>query len=90
MIKDDVACLHVCKNSCSLLNEALKKEVALVRFYESIYSECSYSLVQEFLLEMIEQRREGILHIINKLNEIHAYSNNPGNSLTKEKPGLTA
>ncbi len=74
MNPEDVNCVHACKNSCAMLNEALRKEASAVKFYEGVYAECNFPEVQEFLQEMIEERRNAILRIIKKLNEIHAKS----------------
>lgn len=70
----EVKCMHACKNSCAMLNEALRKEASMVRFYEGVFSECNFPEVQSFLLEMIEEKRQAILRIIKKLNEVHARS----------------
>lgn len=67
-------CAHTCKNSCSSLNEALRKETATVRYYESIIEDCNSPEIREFLNEIIETRRQDVLKIIQKLNEIHARS----------------
>ncbi len=74
MDTEDVKCVHACKNSCAMLNEALRKEASAVKFYEGVYAECNFPEVQSFLQEMIEERRNAILRIIKKLNEIHAKS----------------
>ncbi len=74
MDPEDVNCVHACKNSCAMLNEALRKEASAVKFYEGVYAECNFPEVQSFLQEMIEERRNAILRIIKKLNEIHAKS----------------
>ena len=74
MSPEDVNCVHACKNSCAMLNEALRKEASAVKFYEGVYAECNFPEVQSFLMEMIDERRNAILRIIKKLNEIHAKS----------------
>jgi hypothetical protein len=74
IMKKEVNCLHACRNSCALLNEALRKEAGMVKYYEGVYAECNFPEVQSFLLEMIEEKRQSILNIIKKLNEIHAHS----------------
>lgn len=74
MKENEVNCLHNCKNTCAMLNEALRKEAATVRFYEAVLEECNFPEVRSFLLELVEERRQGILRIIQKLNELHARS----------------
>jgi len=70
----EVKCMHACKNTCSMLNEALRKEASIVRFYESMVEQCNLPEVSNFIQNIIEERRQGILRIIQKLNEIHARS----------------
>jgi rubrerythrin len=67
-------CQRTCRNSCASLNEALRKETTTVRFYEGVFEECNVPDVRNFLDEIIEGRREEILKIIQKLNEIHVRS----------------
>jgi len=74
MKSKEINCLHACKNTCAMLNEALRKEASIVRFYESISDECNYPQVRNFIQELIEEKRNGILQIIQKLNELHAHS----------------
>ncbi len=74
MFDKEFQCQHTCRNSCASLNEALRKETATVRFYETVFEECNAPEVRTFLGEIIETRREEILKIIQKLNEIHARS----------------
>ncbi len=69
-----VRCQKNCKNTCSMLNEALRKETASVQFYEEVLDQCNSPEVRNLFVEMIEQRRAEILIIIQKLNEIHARS----------------
>ncbi|MBA4251577.1 MAG: hypothetical protein C0442_07630 [Chlorobiaceae bacterium] len=57
-----------------MLNEALRKETSSVRFYESVFEECNTPEVRNFLSDIIDARRQEILKIIQKLNEIHARS----------------
>jgi len=70
----EVKCVHACKNTCAMLNEALRKEASIVRFYESMLEQCNLPEVKSFISETIEDRRKSILKIIQKLNEIHARS----------------
>jgi len=74
MKENEVKCLHACKNTCAMLNEALRKEAAIVRFYESMLDECNLPEVRSFITDTVEEKRKGILRIIQKLNEIHARS----------------
>lgn len=74
MKENEVKCMHACKNTCAMLNEALRKEAAIVRFYENMLEQCNLPEVSGFVQESIEEKRQGILKIIQKLNEIHARS----------------
>ncbi|MBE2281816.1 MAG: hypothetical protein IAE91_15635 [Ignavibacteriaceae bacterium] len=67
-------CQHICKNSCASINEALRRETAAVRFYESVLENCNSPEIKTFLTELMEERRVAILKMIQKLNEIHARS----------------
>jgi hypothetical protein len=74
MKDNEINCLRTCKNTCAMLNEALRKEASIVRFYESISEDCNFPQVRNFIQEIIEEKRNGILQIIQKLNELHAHS----------------
>ncbi len=74
MKTDEANCKHECKDTCSLLNEALRKEASIARYYESMMEECNMPEVRSLVSELLEEKRSGILRIINKLNEIHARS----------------
>ncbi|MBX2974577.1 MAG: hypothetical protein KF721_00495 [Ignavibacteriaceae bacterium] len=71
---ENTKCGHACKNSCAMLNEALRKETASVRFYEGVFDQCHSPEIRNFLGDLIDERRGNILRIIQKLNEIHARS----------------
>jgi rubrerythrin len=73
-MEDNMKCVRSCKNTCASLNEALRKEAALVRYYEGIVDECNIPEVKSFVQELVEQKRNDILRIVQKLNEIHARS----------------
>ena len=74
MKTEEIKCVHACKNTCAMLNESLRKEAAIVRFYESILEDCNLPEIRSFVETTIEDRRKSILKIIQKLNEIHARS----------------
>lgn len=74
MTDKQVNCQHTCRNTCAMLNEALRKETSLVMFYKSTFEECNMPEVQNFINEIIEQKSKTILQIIQKLNEIHVRS----------------
>jgi len=57
-----------------MLNEALRRETASVRFYETVYDDCNAPEVKNFLSEIVDERRAHILKIIQKMNELHARS----------------
>ncbi len=67
-------CQHTCRNSCAMLNEALRKETSLVMFYKSTIEECNMPEVINFLNDLIEEKSKTILQLIQKLNEIHVRS----------------
>ncbi|PJB00183.1 MAG: hypothetical protein CO128_01235 [Ignavibacteriales bacterium CG_4_9_14_3_um_filter_30_11] len=67
-------CKHDCKDNCSLLNEALRKEASIARYYENMIEECNIPEVKSLINNLIEDKRSGILRIIKKINEIHARS----------------
>jgi hypothetical protein len=72
--EDEAKCLHTCRNSCAMLSDALRKEAAMVRFYENVLLECNLPEVSSFISELVEEKRKAILLIIHKLNELHAHS----------------
>jgi hypothetical protein len=74
MKENEINCMHACKNTCAMLNEALRKEASIVRFYEGMLDECNLPEVRSFITDTIEEKRKAILRIIAKLNEIHARS----------------
>ncbi|NWF51064.1 MAG: hypothetical protein HXY49_11055 [Ignavibacteriaceae bacterium] len=74
MDKIEVKCQHACKNTCATLNEALRKETTMVRFYEDVMDECNMPDVSSFISDLVEEKRKVILRLIQKLNEIHVRS----------------
>ena len=69
-----INCQHTCKNTCASLNEALRKETAVVKYYEVVLAECNMPEVRTFMDELIDEKRKVILRLIQKLNEIHVRS----------------
>ena len=67
-------CQHACKNTCTFLNEALRKETAMVKLYEGMVDECSIPEVKTFMDELVDDKRKIILRLVQKLNEIHVRS----------------
>lgn len=69
-----INCQHTCKNTCASLNEALRKETAIIKYYEAALVECNIPEVRIFIDELVEEKRKVILRLIQKLNEIHVRS----------------
>lgn len=67
-------CQQACKNTCTSLNEALRKETAMVKFYEGVVDDCKLPEVKTFMDELVDDKRKIILRLIQKLNEIHVRS----------------
>ena len=74
MAENGFNCQHACKNTCASLNEALRKETAIVKYYEQVLEECNIPEVRTFMDDLIEEKRKIILRLIQKLNEIHVRS----------------
>ena len=74
MKDNQVNCQHTCRNTCAMLNEALRKETSLVMFYKSTLEECNIPEVKNFINDLVEEKSKIILQIIQKLNEIHLRS----------------
>ncbi len=55
MNENGIKCTHACKNTCAMLNEALRKEAAIVRYYESMLEQCNMPEVYNFVLDTIEE-----------------------------------
>lgn len=68
MTELDIKCQHACKNTCATLNEALRRETAMVRYYESTLDECNIPEVNSFISGLVEDKRKVILSLIQKLN----------------------
>ena len=74
MAEIDIKCQHACKNTCATLNEALRRETAMVRFYESVLDDCNIPEVSTYMTGLVDDKRKVILSLIQKLNEIHVSS----------------
>lgn len=55
-----------------MLVEALRRETALIQYYEQLLAECDYPDVNKFVNELAEERRAAISQIVDKLNQIQA------------------
>ncbi len=47
-------CQNACKNTCASLNDALRKETAMVKLYEGMLDECSIPEVKTFMDELVD------------------------------------
>ncbi len=74
MKENSVKCIRTCKNTCTMLNEALRREASLVRYYERLLEQCNFPDDHSLVFDLVESKRNDILSIIRKLNEIHAHS----------------
>jgi hypothetical protein len=72
MTTQNVECSHACRNTCGQLNEALREETAMVRFYEQVMKDCDYPDVNSFVRELLEERSRTVIRIMQKLNELRA------------------
>ncbi len=69
-----INCQQACKNTCASLNEALRKETAIIKYYEGVLADCTMPEVKTFMDDLVEEKRKVILRLIQKLNEIHVRS----------------
>jgi len=67
-----IECTHACRNTCGLLNEAIREESDMVKLYEKMMSECDYPDVQAFVREVLEERSRTVIRMMQKLNELRA------------------
>jgi hypothetical protein len=74
MTEKQINCQFTCKNTCGMLNEALRKETSMIMFYKSTLEECNMPEVENFINDLIEEKSNNILKIVQKLNEIHVRS----------------
>ncbi len=65
-------CAHNCRNACALLNEAMKRESEMVKFYDEILAECDYPDIHAFVREISEERSKVILRMVQKVNEMQS------------------
>lgn len=73
-MEKQINCQHTCRNTCAMLNEALRKETSLVMYYKEILEECNMPEIKNFIDDLVEEKSKIILQIIQKLNEIHVQS----------------
>ncbi len=69
---DDLRCAHACRNSCGLLNEAMRRENEMVKFYQRVAALCDYPDVEQFVENLVQERSSNVLKIVQKLNELQA------------------
>ncbi|MBK6913675.1 MAG: hypothetical protein IPH11_08390 [Ignavibacteriales bacterium] len=74
MAELEIKCQHACKNTCATLNEALRRETAMARFYESVVEECNMPDVSSYINGLVEEKRKVLLTLLQKINEIHVRS----------------
>ena len=74
MAEKQTNCQHTCKNTCAMLNEALRKETSMIMFYKNTLEECNMPEVVNFINDLVEEKSKNILQIVQKLNEIHVRS----------------
>ncbi len=74
MAEKQINCQHTCKNTCAMLNEALRKETSMIMFYKNTLEECNMPEVVNFINDLVEEKSKNILQIVQKLNEIHVRS----------------
>lgn len=55
-----------------MLEEAMREETALVRFYECVLSQCQTPELHALFRELLEERSRAILKMMKHLNEIQA------------------
>ena len=72
MVPDQMKCDHTCRNACAMLNQALREETSMVRFYEQILTQCDFPEIQQFVRELTEERSQSVIRILQKLNEMRA------------------
>lgn len=69
---EETFCVHNCRNACALLNDAMKRESEMVKFYDQILAECDYPDIHGFVRELSEERSKAILRIVQKVNEMQS------------------
>ena len=72
MNPDNLHCEHSCRNTCALLNDAMRQETAMIEFYEQMVEQCDYPDVEKFTREILEERSRTIIRMLQKLNELRA------------------
>jgi rubrerythrin len=72
MIPQDIICAKNCRNTCTMLEEAMREETTLVRFYERVLAQCQTPELQTLFREILEERSGAILKMMRQLNEIQA------------------
>ncbi len=74
MKHDELVCGHDCRNACALLNEAMRRESDMVKFYDELLAQCDYPDIHAFVRDLSEERSKSILRIVQKVNEMESRS----------------
>jgi rubrerythrin len=72
MTKEKNSCQHRCRNTCSMLHEALRDEAGKIAFYEQMLGECDDPAMRKFVKELVSIHNGLIEKIRDRLNEISA------------------
>lgn len=68
----NVECEHRCRNTCAMLNDALRSELARVKEYEKMLVECDDPEMLKFVRELVGTHKAVINSITERLDVIKA------------------
>jgi hypothetical protein len=72
MGKEEKTCQHRCRNTCSMLHEALRDEAVKIAFYETMLGECDDPAMRKFVKELVGTHEQMIERIRERLSVISA------------------